>query len=229
MCGPLAAAACGAHRERARSGLFYLALGRVAALIVVGIALGASAHVMHEKLSVSREMLRWLQALSALVAGIYCAAFGWRLFTRKREDRNTWVPATQLVRPSDDRALAQTTQSTARWRSRGIGIGAGLVLLPCSVLWLAGALALSQASPLYSGALLGAFALASTPGLALGAGVGVPLIARLHSGAGARYVLAALAGIVAITLLWRGASQVLDAGAGDVEQSGSCPLHPNMP
>lgn len=151
MCGPLACAPLPRADGRGRAAaLFGWHLGRLGAYAVVGAALGFAGQGLAAGLArYVQPVLPWL-----MVAGFVASAFE---FGRR-------LPA--------GGALGGVARRLARWGeraspfARAVTLGAATPLLPCGLLWGIFLVAVGAGSGVGGAAILVAFGLGSTPGLA---------------------------------------------------------------
>jgi uncharacterized protein len=162
MCGPLAVAGCSSGRGGGAPGYF---IGRLAAYATLGAIVGHAGKHALCVLPVSAA-----HAVAVALTALPAAARGLSLLVRK-------PPASLVSLRKKPRASLFLDSLASLLPRRGVGLGLATGLLPCGLLFTAFAMAAATASPLLGAASMAAFAIGSTPGLAL-AVLGRTLAAR---------------------------------------------------
>lgn len=184
MCGPLACAGVSSEKASYKRSLLAWQVGRVGSYAAVGLALGATGHLVAHQLSVSvQPYLPWVMA-----AGLLATAF---------ELGKHLAPLPGFSRLS---------RGLVRWGAgvgpvtRAAAMGAATPFLPCGLLYGVFLAAIGAGTGLGGAMVMGSFALGGAPAL-VGAQVG--------SGWGARWPRATMllrrsaAVLAAVTLIWR--------------------------
>ncbi|MBX7195901.1 MAG: sulfite exporter TauE/SafE family protein [Sandaracinaceae bacterium] len=178
MCGPYAAFACTASARAGQRPTLRFLLGRAAGYAAMGVAVGASGHVV-----VGWLPPRWSAVALSVTLGLGMLSLAWRLM-RPGRDQGALVPLRLGRAQADDarsfglatRSLGTSAPDPARAPSRpsslarlatsATALGALMAIFPCGALYSTMLVAAGTASAWAGAAVLLGFALASS--LALG-------------------------------------------------------------
>ncbi|MBE9536268.1 MAG: sulfite exporter TauE/SafE family protein [Proteobacteria bacterium] len=152
MCGGIAGALCIGGKGRVMP--FYH-LGRIITYSLLGLAAGLLGHLVAQ----SAKLITLQRSLS-LLAGLVMVYFGLQLGGWLKE---RWGPLSSVRLPG--KLLRQAAEGKSFYAPLLVGLFNGL--LPCGMVYAALALALSEASPAGSTAVMAAFGLGTLPAFTL--------------------------------------------------------------